>query len=80
MIPICASSINYYMIGYYPTFDAYLYLVMVGIVISAIGVSFGYFISVNLLAHFPLFVLNFIILFFSVSATTPISPLPSVHR
>ena len=45
IIPIVNASINYYLIGYNPHFEAFLFYIITGILISLAGVSFGYFIS-----------------------------------
>ncbi|KAJ6219858.1 hypothetical protein RDWZM_005670 [Blomia tropicalis] len=44
-IPIISACIQYYMIGYNPHFDTFLYFMVVGILVSHVGVSFGYMIS-----------------------------------
>ncbi|KAH9395283.1 ATPase [Tyrophagus putrescentiae] len=44
-IPVFYGLIIYYLIGLNPPFDACLYLIVVGIAISLVGVSYGYFIS-----------------------------------
>ena len=41
LIPMFAASINYFMIGYYPTVDAWLYYIVIGIFTSLVGVSYG---------------------------------------
>lgn len=41
LIPIFFALIIYYMVGFYPTFDAFLFTILVGIIISAVGVSYG---------------------------------------
>ncbi|XP_017489988.1 PREDICTED: protein white-like, partial [Rhagoletis zephyria] len=40
LLPIFVGCINYYMIGFNKDVDAFLYLIVVGIVISSIGVSY----------------------------------------
>lgn len=40
-IPIVAATVNYYMIGYNPAPDAFLYMIVVGIFVSLAGVSYG---------------------------------------
>ncbi|KAF7491271.1 Protein white [Sarcoptes scabiei] len=44
-IPIVFVSIYYYAINLYPSFDSFLYCMVVAILLSACGVSFGYLIS-----------------------------------
>lgn len=44
-IPLFYGLIIYYLIGFNPPFDACLYIIVVGIAISLVGVSYGYFIS-----------------------------------
>lgn len=41
LLPIFVGCINYYMIGFNKDVDAFLYFLVVGILISSIGVSYG---------------------------------------
>lgn len=45
VIPIIYSLLLYYPIGFNPPLDAFLYFIVVGIVISLVGVSYGYFFA-----------------------------------
>lgn len=45
LIPIFYGLVLYYLIGLNPPFDACLYLIVVGIFVSLVGVSYGYFFS-----------------------------------
>ncbi|KAH9418915.1 ABC-2 type transporter [Dermatophagoides pteronyssinus] len=44
-IPIIFVTIYYYTLNLYPSFDSYLYCMLIAVIISACGVSFGYLIS-----------------------------------
>jgi len=44
-IPIVWISLYYYMVGLWPPFATFLLTVVVGILVSSISVSFGYFMS-----------------------------------
>ena len=51
LLPIFVGCINYYMIGFNKDVDAFLYLIVVGIVISSIGVSYGSFLFTSRFCH-----------------------------
>ncbi|OTF74946.1 hypothetical protein BLA29_008525 [Euroglyphus maynei] len=44
-IPIIFVTIYYYTLNLYPSFDSYLYCMLIAVIISSCGVSFGYLIS-----------------------------------
>lgn len=48
LLPIFIGCINYYMIGFNKDVDAFLYLLVVGILISSIGVSYGVYCEYQL--------------------------------